>query len=273
MKLLEALELNVKLHAVLKVLVKGSKEALLQQQNCGGSSYVHAVICLHKHMILDKGNRKAEALNHMLKLNFNGNPQKWETEALKRISEVVESKVTVHDMILHCLRKSVFEKSKISHAMISQVVNGHADTSRINLYDLIHKVTMQLNSTTVSERAHMAGAGNNMCRAGCGQVYTPGHEKECSKRNKPSPHKPYDPKGNNVCRRGCGKPWKPGHKCSGKQNQDAKATAEKKARSDADRAKYLQMKQAADAHKANVAATKGCAAVRCLCEMPLSSGV
>ena len=46
---LEALELNVKLHAVLKVLVKGSKEALLQQQNCGGWSYVHAVICLHKH--------------------------------------------------------------------------------------------------------------------------------------------------------------------------------------------------------------------------------
>ena len=66
-------------------------------------------------------------------LMYSGDATKWQVEATKAISEVIESKCTIHDFILGCIKKSIHERSKIVSAELTKVMLDTPDTSTMNM--------------------------------------------------------------------------------------------------------------------------------------------
>ena len=138
----EAKALDNHMYTVMQMNVKGSKAALLAHVTF--SSYVQAMIVLHKHIDISSNSRKTEALESIDNLKLNGTVQQWALDSVSRFQELRDSKVTIEDYGLFCLVKSLDGKSKVvQHEMIRDI-NSADDKSHFPIYDMVQKYASEM---------------------------------------------------------------------------------------------------------------------------------
>ena len=138
----EAKALDNHMYTVMQMNVKGSKAALLAHVTF--SSYVQAMIVLHKHIDISSNSRKTEALESIDNLKLNGTVQQWALDSVSKFQELRDSKVTIEDYGLFCLVKSLAGKSKVvQHEMIRDI-NSADDKSHFPIYDMVQKYASEM---------------------------------------------------------------------------------------------------------------------------------
>ena len=134
---IRARELDATLYNTLVANIKGSKQSLLD--GVMFSSYVQAMIILDHHMCLSINTRKTTAMDSLEKLNYHGDVHAYEVDAMKKIREVFEAKVSIEDVILMRVMRSFEGKSKtIQHKIADDINSPEGITENTNVFDMVH---------------------------------------------------------------------------------------------------------------------------------------
>jgi hypothetical protein len=102
--------LDALLYNILKMNVKGSKNALLSCVQY--PSYVQAVSVLVKHMDISRNDRKTRAFDSADKLTFTGDVHAYQIAAIGVVKELFDAKCTIMDFALTKIMKSFDGRNK-----------------------------------------------------------------------------------------------------------------------------------------------------------------
>jgi hypothetical protein len=130
-----AQKLDALMYNVLKLHIKGSKKHLLE--STAFESYVQAMMILDKHCDISGTDRKTKALAALEGLEFKGDVQTWQIDCIRRIKELMDSKVTLLDFALLSVMKSLNGKSKTVQYKIAEKINSGEIDSVEKIYDLL----------------------------------------------------------------------------------------------------------------------------------------
>lgn len=173
----ESRTLDSMLYNVLRVNVKGSKNALLSCVKF--PSYVQAICVLYKHMDISRNDRKLRALEAADRLTYKGDVQVYMVDAVRIIRELKDSKCSMTDYMLTRIIKSFEGKSKTTQYKIAEFINSHQVDENTNLFDLVQQVCADIASVGDS-KAHA-----NFVDIVCHFCKKHGHvEADCFKKNK-----------------------------------------------------------------------------------------
>ena len=166
----EARDLDALMYNVLKIHIKGSKKDLLDSVKF--ESYVQAIMILEKHVEISQSNRKTKALSDLEALDFKGDVQTWQIDVIKRIKELIESRVTLMDFALLAVMKSLNGKSKTIQYKIAEKINNNEIESVEKVFDLIQEVACAMASVGDGQRQKQSNTnqiklqGENCSRCG-----------------------------------------------------------------------------------------------------------
>ncbi|RPG35949.1 MAG: hypothetical protein CBB72_005020, partial [Muricauda sp. TMED12] len=140
----EAKELDAHMYSVMVMQISGPFADLLEHVTF--SSYVQAVIVLEHHHNISRNSRKSEALDSLDKLKLSGSVQQWTIDVLKAYKEMKECKVTIEDLFLFSLIKSLNGKSKYVQHQIVKDIDNQTENSQIQIYDMVNKYAAEIAS-------------------------------------------------------------------------------------------------------------------------------
>ena len=123
------------LYNVLKMNVKGSKNEMLRHVSF--PSYVQGMCVLYKHVDICSVGRKTIAFEKMDQLQFKGDIQSYQIDAINAIQELFGSKANIVDYALSKVMKSFEGRSKTIQFRIADDINNTSDTSTLNIFDMI----------------------------------------------------------------------------------------------------------------------------------------
>ena len=123
------------LYNVLKMNVKGSKNEMLRHVSF--PSYVQGMCVLYKHVDICAVGRKTMAFDKMDELQFKGDIQSYQIEAISAIQELFDSKANITDYALSKVMKSFEGRSKTIQFRIADDINNTQDTQKLNVFDMI----------------------------------------------------------------------------------------------------------------------------------------
>jgi hypothetical protein len=127
------------LYNVLKMVIKGSKAALLMCVMF--PSYVQAVCVLVNHMDISKYDRITRSIFELDKLTYTGDVHAFQVTAMNVIREVRASKANMTHLILTRLMKSFEGKSKTVQYKIAEIINSGVEIDEtLNLFDIIQSL-------------------------------------------------------------------------------------------------------------------------------------
>ena len=106
--------------------VKGTKNELLRHVSF--PSYVQGMCILSKHIDICQTGRKTKAFDSMDELQFKGDIQQYQIEAVSKIQELFDSKANIVDYALSKVMKSFEGKSKTIQYRIADDINNTQDT-------------------------------------------------------------------------------------------------------------------------------------------------
>jgi len=131
-----AKSLDAMLYNILKMSIKGSKQALLKSVTF--PSYVQAVCVLAKHMGISRMKRIMAAFNRMDTLQYTGDTTLFQSQFLAAKRELDSCNATVVHYTMCKLMKSFDGRSKTTQFKIAEDFNRlDFDDPNINLYDLV----------------------------------------------------------------------------------------------------------------------------------------
>jgi hypothetical protein len=175
----ESKELDVLLYNIIIMNVKGQKATLL---TCVAfPSYVQGMCVLAKHVDISHTQQKTAAFRDMENLEFRGDVQKYQIEAMKKVNAIFDAKCSIMDYVLMQIMRSFDGKSKIIQHKIADDINNHKIDDKLNVYDLIQRYCSDMAS---------AGEGtqkviNYVDKGKCGNCGIRGHtEAKCRRKNK-----------------------------------------------------------------------------------------
>ena len=173
--------MDATLYNTLVANIKGSKQSLLD--GVMFSSYVQAMIILDHHMCLSINTRKTTAMDSLEKLNYHGDVHAYEVDAMKKIREVFEAKVSIEDVILMRVMRSFEGKSKtIQHKIADDINSPEGITENTNVFDMVHGYCRAL-ATVGDGKSHPVKTVND--DVVCHKCNEKGHyANECPKREK-----------------------------------------------------------------------------------------
>ena len=123
------------LYNVLKMNVKGTKNEMLRHVSF--PSYVQGMCVLFKHVDICAVGRKTIAFEKMDQLQFKGDIQSYQIDAINAIQELFDSKANIVDYALSKVMKSFEGRSKTIQFRIADDINNTSDTSTLNIFDMI----------------------------------------------------------------------------------------------------------------------------------------
>ena len=123
------------LYNVLKMNVKGSKNEMLRHVSF--PSYVQGMCVLYKHVDICAVGRKTLAFEKMDDLQFKGDIQSYQIEAISAVQELFDSKANIVDYALSKVMKSFEGRSKTIQFRIADDINNSQDTEKLNIFDMI----------------------------------------------------------------------------------------------------------------------------------------
>ena len=82
------------------------------------------------------GLRKTKAFDSMDELQFKGDIQQYQIEAVSKIQELFDSKANIVDYALSKVMKLFEGKSKMIQYRIANNINNTQDTSTLNIFDI-----------------------------------------------------------------------------------------------------------------------------------------
>ena len=88
-------------------------------------------------MDLAKSGREVDAFNQMDKLEHKGDVQQWQIDSVTYITDLLDSKATIMDYVLHCVMKSLAGKSKTIQYRIADDINKNEINDATNIFDVI----------------------------------------------------------------------------------------------------------------------------------------
>lgn len=170
--------LDALLYNILKMNVKGSKNALLSCVTF--PSYVQAVSVLVKHMDISRNDRKTRAFEQADKLTYRGDVHAYQIEAINVIKELFDAKCSIMDYALTKVMQSFDGKCKQIQYDIAKDINTQDIGDHTNVFDMIQGYCADIASVGDS-KATSAHAVGEACTY-CGK---PGHiEKVCFKKQR-----------------------------------------------------------------------------------------
>ena len=135
----KSIELDGLLYNVLKMIVKGTKCALLMHVRF--PSYVQGVCILINHIDISKYDRITKSIFAMDKLVFQGDVHKFQVQAMEAIRELRSSKANMTHLILTRLMKAFDGKSKTVQYRIAEIINSGVEIDEtLNLFDIIQSL-------------------------------------------------------------------------------------------------------------------------------------
>ena len=72
----------------------------------------------------------------MDKLEHKGDVQQWQIDSVTYISDLLDSKATIMDYVLHCVMKSLAGKSKTIQYRIADDINKNEINDATNIFDM-----------------------------------------------------------------------------------------------------------------------------------------
>ena len=178
---IRARELDATLYNTLVANIKGSKQSLLD--GVMFSSYVQAMIILDHHMCLSINTRKTTAMDSLEKLNYHGDVHACEVDAMKKIREFIEAKVSIEDVILMRVMRSFEGKSKtIQHKIADDINSPEGITENTNVFDMVHGYCRALATVGDGKSYPVKTVNDDVV---CHKCNEKGHyANECPKRDK-----------------------------------------------------------------------------------------
>ena len=150
--------LDAMLYNILKMNIKGSKQALL---SCVAfPSYVQAVAVLSKHMDISRNDRKTKAFDAADKLTFRGDVHAYQIEAINAIKELFDAKCSIMDYALTKIMKSFDGKNKSIQYDIARDINTQDITDQTNVFDMIQGYCADMASVGDS-KTHVNAVGEH----------------------------------------------------------------------------------------------------------------
>ena len=155
-------------------------------------------------MCLSINTRKTTAMDSLEKLNYHGDVHAYEVDAMKKIREVFEAKVTIEDVILMRVMRSFEGKSKtIQHKIADDINSPEGIPENTNVFDMGHGYCRALatvgdgkshpvktvNDDVVCHNCNEKGHYANKCpkkeKTKCTHCGHKGHvEKDCRKKKR-----------------------------------------------------------------------------------------
>ena len=123
------------LYNVIRMNVKGSKNEMLRHVSF--PSYVQGMCVLYKHVDICAVGRKTSAFEKMDDLQFKGDIQAYQFEAISSIQELFDSKANIVDYALSKVMKSFEGRSKTIQFRIADDINNTKDTKTLNVFDMM----------------------------------------------------------------------------------------------------------------------------------------
>jgi len=123
------------LYNILKTNVKGTKNEMLRHVSF--PSYVQGMCVLYKHVDICAVGRKTMAFEKMDDLQFKGDIQSYQIDAISAIQELFDSKANIVDYALSKVMKSFEGRSKTIQFRIADDINNTQDTETLNIFDMI----------------------------------------------------------------------------------------------------------------------------------------
>ena len=134
--------LDLMLYSHIIRLVQGPKRDLLAYTTTG--SFFQAWFLLHQDQVESNYRKKSECLARLDTLKFLGNPSEFESEALKLFTAVLDSKVSVWDLLANSLVKALpadgYDAIKLQ--LVNRIDSG--DLSEINIRNLVSELVTSL---------------------------------------------------------------------------------------------------------------------------------
>ena len=135
-------ELDSHMYSILQMSIDGTWREILDQVTF--PSYAQAIILLTNHNSISSNTRKTEALEAMESIKMNGSVQQWVIDTVGAYQELKDSKVTIDDVALYSIVKSLQGRSKYVQHEIVKEINEAGDGTPIQVYDLVQKYATQL---------------------------------------------------------------------------------------------------------------------------------
>ena len=165
--------LDLMLYSHIIRLVQGPKRDLLAYTTTG--SFFQAWFLLHQDQVESNYRQKSECLARLDTLKFLGNPSEFESEALKLFTAVLDSKVSVWDLLANSLVKALpadgYDAIKLQ--LVNRIDSG--DLSEINIRNLVSELVTSLALTKDYRPIRNANLANTQKR--CHRCNRTGHER------------------------------------------------------------------------------------------------
>lgn len=195
----ESRNLDAQLYNILKMNVKGTKNALLSCVSF--PSYVQAVCVLSKHVDISRLDRMVRIIDRWESTRYQGNVQDFQVQVMANLRELNNCNLTLQHYCMIKLMKAFDGKSKAIQFKIADDFNNKVIDESLNVFDLVQKYCADLASVGdgLSKKVNYGGVI-------CYHCNKPGHTKpNCPDRDKPAHpdakhSKPKDGKGNRNTR-------------------------------------------------------------------------
>jgi hypothetical protein len=172
--------LDAQLYNVLRMAVKGGKRVLLECVQF--PSYVQAICVLFRHADISRNDRITHAFDGMDQLVFNGDVLKWQSDAVRKLRELFDSKASIMHYGLSRIMKSFNGKLKTIQYKIAQDLNSRVIDDNTNVFDMIQSYATDIASVGDSKHTGSALAVTEDSDE-CSYCHNPGHtEAQCRKK-------------------------------------------------------------------------------------------
>ena len=170
--------LDAQLYNVLCMSIKGSKRILLECVQF--PSYIQGICVMYRHADISKNDRITRAFDDMDKLAYNGDVLKWQSDAVKKIRELFDSKASIMHYVLSRIMKSFDGKLKTIQYKIAEDINSRVVDDSTNVFDMVQAYATDIAS--VGDSKH-SGALNINTDVKCTYCHNKGHlESDCRKK-------------------------------------------------------------------------------------------
>ena len=158
----EAKSLDAMLYNVLRMNIRGSKQALLSVVTF--PSYVQGVCVLVKHMGISRMQRMMTAFSELDRLAFTGNVMEFQTQFLALKRELDNCKATIVHYTVCRLMRAFDGKSKTIQFKIAEDFNKmDLDDPDINLYDMVQQYCSELAAVDSPEPHRVMQVAEDKC--------------------------------------------------------------------------------------------------------------